>query len=352
MDERGKPPILEKVVHPLERFDEDELTDSSDTRINGLKIEPSHKSFEEAEVRTRLGSYSPDELRNMSLWRPEETLVTLRHLLSGQSVIVEGRAGTGKGAVITGLRHLFRLNGVGYTFIDGHFHGMDQSRMLDAIAQQQSVNGNKGGIVLVDSMDYFYAGKRKLRKMGAEPFAERTQIFFDALRQVPLVVGTVHEAAWKKHLGNPDLIKEFESLTSSYFPYQLPEAFGSQETAEMFLRSQKVSKKEAEVTSLQEGVQKFSDEEIALLLNIENNEEAQQVFAERWPQMERWHEFVTLMRHYATLKLISSDVFDEHRPLQALMHDRGKRKEFFAELFDYVFRKDLRLTMHPVVAHK
>lgn len=320
--------------HKREHFDEGKLIEQ--TR-DGVQVLPGKNTIEQAHE--AFLTYTPDELRTMELWRPEESVEVLKRMAENHSVLIEGRAGTGKGAVLTGVRHILRLHSIGHTFLDGHHPDTPVETVLAAIEAQ--IENEKGGIVLVDSMDYFYGGKRSIRKTSETKYHARMKPIFEALEKVPIVVGTVHEESWTKYLGDPELVKQFQALSQRYDRYQLPEAFGSKKSEDGFLASKG-----------------FSEEERRLILNIKENRRAMEVYLERFASKMNpesaysWDQFCEILTYYATVKLITRDVFNEHQDLLQKMRtglESGNLDEFYTELIDYVYRKDLRLTLHPLV---
>jgi hypothetical protein len=267
-------------------------------------------------------------LMEMGMWRPRDSVKVICQMAAGRSVLIRGRAGCGKGAVLTGSWRWADSVGLSQAFLDGHYQETDDEVFLQAIRTQR-----ESGIVFFDSMDYLYAGSRKTRRLSRERHVERTRLILKMLDEVPIVVGTLHEDSWRTYLGDQELIHEFDQFFArrETVVYDVPERFDDVELGYRFL--------------LKKGIE---PEYARRLVSSPDNPRVRALFFERWPSKHRWDQFVWLMQTYAILKLIAQDVFGEHVPLQMLMRE-GPEDSFWHALFEYVFSKDLRLTMHPVV---
>lgn len=285
-------------------------------------------SKSQAECQKLAATVTTRDLLEMGMWRPSASMEIIAHMAAGRSVLIRGRAGCGKGAVLTGAWRWAESVDLSHTFLDGHYQSTPDDMFVEAIKRQAGK-----GAVFFDSTDYLYAGPRKVRRVSKEKHRERTRRLLDALDTVPVIVGTMHEEAWRRYLGDPELYQMFDDFfaTRDVVVYDVDEQFETRELAYSFLLNKGIEPVYANA-----------------LVDVEFSPTARRLFFDRWPSKVRWGAFLWLMRTYATLKLIAQDVYDEHIPLQALMREETE-EEFWPALFEYVFAKDYRLTMHPVV---
>lgn len=274
----------------------------------------------------------------LGLWRPHAGLDVLRAASEGKSVLVRGRAGCGKGAALTAVWQVCKHLEVSHVFFDAHYRTSPAGPVLEAFRAQarKDASDASGGVVCLDSLDYFYAGNRKGRGMAVEPFRKRVISFWEALRDVPVIVGTIHEEGWRERLGDEEMIRVFEDFfrDRDHVIYDISEAFETTDTARAFLVAKGLSREEA-----------------TLLTSFDRNARAQHLFNVCGfnPYCFSWNHFRDRMREYAILKLITQDVFNEHIELLKLL--RGPDIDaFYRALFFYVAQKDFRLTFHPIVA--
>lgn len=307
------------------------LTHQEDNALSKKGLCPYTDGTPAATLATKIEHFTLADMYALGVWRPEDSYAVLTQMAQGTSILIEGSAGCGKGAVLTGVWQALRALEINHLWYDCHYRTTKPEELTDVLAAQVAVNG----IILIDSMDYLYAGVRKIRKVSKEAHAQKLAAIFPYLYRSPLIVGTIHEPSWAQLLGDLDIILgSFRDLISTHRMkiYQTPEEFRSTQSQCEFLRHKE-----------------FTNDEINQLLTIEYNERAQAIFQERWPSTKKWQLFLKLLRHYAITKIIASDVFGEHEYIQKLMRE-GPEDLFYAELFDYVFRKDYRLIFHAHIA--
>lgn len=155
--------------------------------------------FKDIGIAYYCGEYSPNAHRDrQKLWLPDETeYVYYQHVMQNTSVILMGEPGSGKGAVIYGLRSIMRDEQRPYVRIDGHYQKTDKNDIIHAMDSMLDVNG----VVLYDSFDYLRLTTKKIRKLQREKHEVRASEILsnvsDFIEAGGCFVGTAHSDNWE-----------------------------------------------------------------------------------------------------------------------------------------------------------
>lgn len=192
-------------------------------------------------------SLSLETLREThKVWRPEETLEAAKPFFEEGRVNVVGAPQSGKGTILFGLSEICDQFGWGYVFIDGHHQETPAEQVVATIQEAEE----RGIPIFYDSLDYLFAGYRKIRDLPKEKQEKRTPKIMNALVnvKVPLAI-THHDEEWAKLFLDPQLVGRFSDQIRKFPVYRIPDSFQSPESIRRFLLDQNVPPQEAEFLS-------------------------------------------------------------------------------------------------------
>lgn len=167
-----------------------------------------------------IGFFSPELLKKYNhlipispeprvIWLPRETQYLQTKIKNHKSVIIQGELGSGKSALIYGLRAQNRESCLPYCYIDGHFTSTPEEKIASAL--RWSIK-NKA-TVYWDSLDYLIVGSKKHRRLPMNEHLERSHILLEMLvdfidNQTNALVATTHNSSWLNRFADPVLINK------------------------------------------------------------------------------------------------------------------------------------------------
>ena len=276
--------------------------------------------FYEREIADRLtGDTSPPQ-ENI-IWLPSETKRICDSIDQEQGVLIEGGLGSGKSALMYGIRAVYRENDRPYTLVDGHY----MNAPVDKIDSVLKWAKKKDALLLWDSFDYLPSKSRKVRKGPVEEHVARTRTilqdighFIDAGGKF---VATSHTQPWLDKYGDPALLEnEWATVTAKLQKHTVVGRF----------------EKEWEVTQFYE-VAGFSPEWIQFLTGIQPEEvitAAEQLDTSKREAEEICRSFTS----YRIAKLLALDPTgsEPRERIQQNALDSEKRPETIRSLVEFI----------------
>ncbi len=176
--------------------------------------------------------FSADKIRDLGVWRPEDTVKAAELLFQTGRLLVEGEAQTGKGTILFGISKILDELGLGYLFIDGHHQEANAESVVNSIAKAE----DEHKAIFYDSLDYLFLGSRKIRQLSKPKQSERTRKIVSALTSaaVPLV-GTFHGPNWRQHYIDQNLFKQYRDFIDTFAVYELPICIPEPKSVQKFL---------------------------------------------------------------------------------------------------------------------
>lgn len=140
------------------------------------------------------------------VWLPAETGQLALEMSHRKSILVVGSSGSGKSALIYGLRSLFRDRDQSYLFLDGHHFKDAPTEKIEASLSWAKKNNAD---FIIDSMDYLIAGRGRRKKMSREKLhkkaGETLGSIIDFIDEGGTVVGTAHNENWMARYADLEL---------------------------------------------------------------------------------------------------------------------------------------------------
>lgn len=273
-----------------------------------------------------------------NIWLPKETQELFDTIVGGLapcSVFIEGSAGSGKSALIYGLRAMMRRDSISYFYIDGHYEKSPVNVIVETIKKAI----NERSIIFYDSADYLIGKSRKIRGLPMKEHVLRSitilKTLQEAIDQGACVVFTSHNETWVKEHSQEEIFPEWVKLKEKVRVHNVKGQFSNPDELSIFYQKSGLSKPEANY-----------------LANLINNPN----FISRLLNKKGDKKYVDWLRNiffsYSMAKILMADIFDENqRILTLIKQDLGgkirlNRVLIWDEFIDFIFRKDYRLLFH------
>lgn len=282
------------------------------------------------------GSRTDDRTKNTSnsLWLPGETAALYDIIIRQRcSVLIQGAAGSGKSALLYGIRASLRRDRTSYFYVDGHYEKAPVEALIETI---QKAEGSS--IILYDSADHLLGKTRKVRGLPTTQHRQRTTDIITALIEFHdkggLIAATSHDQQWISDLGDQELLPLWQELKSRLHVHQVKGQLSGAEELKAFYQKSGLSQLEATYLAELFDNPNF----ITYLLN--------QKFGDK-----KYIEWLKkLFYSYRIAKLIVADRFKENEDLLTELRryqEIGDNEElFWSKFIDFVFRKHYRLLFH------
>lgn len=276
--------------------------------------------FYEKEIVDRLAGDATMPQENI-IWLPSETNRICDTIDQGQGVLIEGGLGSGKSALMYGIRAVYRQTDRPYTLIDGHY----MNAPVDKIDSVLKWAEKKDALLLWDSFDYLPSKSRKIRKGPTEEHLARTRAILQSIGSFidngGKFVATSHTQPWLDKYGDPILLEnEWADVVSKLHKHAVVGRF----------------EKEWEVTQFYE-VAGFSPEWIQFLTGIQPDEvtlAAEQLIS----SPEEAEEICRSFTSYRIAKLLALDPTGSE-PRETIRQNAqvaGKRPETVLSLVKFI----------------
>lgn len=148
-------------------------------------------------------TFSPGSHRH--IWLSRETYQVAQRVESGQSVLIRGDLGSGKSAIVYGLRTYLRSANAPYYYVDGHFGTTPHT----VIERKMDKSLRHGKILIWDSTDYLLGETRKVIRGNRQRYKERSSRLISAMSQFldqgGRLVATTHLESWVNAFGDKDI---------------------------------------------------------------------------------------------------------------------------------------------------
>lgn len=180
------------------------------------------------------------------VWLERETEEVGAIVKSGKSVLVEGDLGSGKSAIIYGLRALYRDSGLPYSYFDGHYVTTRPEKIAAALRWSEK----NSAVCFFDSLDYLVGSSRRVRKMSKKKHGERSRAVIDVLinhvSKGGVLVGTTHTESWLNAYADEQLLDgKWTELVTKMNRHVVRGVFDTPEQHLIFLRNAGFSLEEA-----------------------------------------------------------------------------------------------------------
>lgn len=310
---------------------------SGDAFIYSPNGEVFHRYFGVAHYSGRKTDRSHENISD-SLWLPKESGEVYEIIVrERRSVFIEGSAGSGKSALLYGVRALFRRNHIPYYYIDGHYEKAPVEAVLETIKKAQNTNSNTA-IILYDSADHLTGKSRKIRGLPIAQNRQRTVEIIRALCEFHdkggLIAATSHDRQWIFDLADPELLPYWEEFKKKLYIHEVKGQFsGAEELIEFYQKS---------------GLSQFEAAYIGRLMDNPNfiTYLLNQKFGDK-KYLEWLHK---LFYSYRIAKLIVADKFKENEDLLRELKRYQEKKDneviVWNKYIDFVFKKHYRLLFH------
>lgn len=242
-----------------------------------------------------------------------------------------GEVGCGKGAIVHGLRAIYRDEGRPYLDIDGHYQETPGNVVLKLIDRAV----NSGADILYDSADYLVAKTKKVRRLSQDEHRTRSTLILEKLATVAQrgtkVITTSHDSKWRDDYFDPYLTTSWHQLTSMLSAYEVQGIFDGP----------------VELGRFYEG-NELTPEDAQYLAGLMNNPD----FIDFLIQMKGDKKYLDWLKNiffkYRTAKLLIADKFQEHIPVQEMLKNREVigEEQFWEAYISFVFNKDYRILFH------
>ena len=276
--------------------------------------------FYEREIVDRLAGDTAIPQENI-IWLPSETKRICDTIDQGQGVLIEGGLGSGKSALMYGIRAVYRESDRPYTLVDGHYMNAPVGKIESVLKWAEK----KDALLLWDSFDYLPSKSRKIRKGPTEEHVSRTRAVLQNIGRFiddgGKFVATSHTQPWLDKYGDPALLEnEWAEVISKLYKHTVVGRF----------------EKEWEVTQFYE-VAGFSPEWIQFLTGIQP-EEVTRAAGELDASIDESSEICRSFTSYRIAKLLALDPTGE-APRERIAQnalDSEKRPETIRSLVEFI----------------
>jgi len=267
------------------------------------------------------------------LWLPEHSgrIVEMLEMHGGVTLI--GEVGSGKSALLYGIRRIMQVNGTSYIFINGHFTNSESTEVNEVIDGAL----NNGMAVIYDSGDYLVGGNKKVRQLSLDKHLVRSLTIMEKLTQFRQEGGklllTSHNENWVNDMAHPDLIPAWTELLN----------YTHKENIAIFLENHAERAALLEKTGLPADISSF-------IAGLPNNPGFLDHIINTKGDKKYTQWAVERLQRYQTLKLLSKDTHGENEfvleVVKKTLEGRLPEYESWEAILNFIYSKTYRLLFH------